>query len=56
MDIDLSDDQRAIHENVSQICAQFGDDYWTKCDEEARFPEEYYTLMAQNGWLGITMP
>ena len=56
MDIELSDDQRAIHENVSQICAEFSDDYWTKCDEDARFPDEYYNLMAQNGWLGITMP
>jgi acyl-CoA dehydrogenase len=56
MDIELSDDQRAIHDNVSQICAEFSDEYWTKCDEDARFPDEYYNLMAQNGWLGITMP
>ena len=56
MEIDLSDDQRAIHDSVTQICAEFGDDYWTKCEEEARFPEEYYRLMADQGWLGITMP
>ena len=56
MEIDLSDDQRAIHDSVTQICAEFGDDYWTKCEEESRFPEEYYRLMANQGWLGITMP
>jgi len=56
MQIDLSDEQRAIHDSVSQICAQFGDDYWSACDEEARFPEEFYRLMADQGWLGITMP
>ena len=56
MEIDLSDDQRAIHDSVSQICAQFGDDYWTACEEDARFPEEFYRLMADQGWLGITMP
>ncbi len=56
MEIDLSDDQRAIHDSVTQICAEFDDDYWTRCEEEARFPEEYYRLMAQQGWLGITMP
>ena len=56
MEIDLSDDQRAIHDSVRQICAEFGDDYWTRCEEEARFPEEYYRLMADQGWLGITMP
>lgn len=56
MQIDLSDDQRAIHDSVAQVCAEFDDDYWTKCEEEARFPEEYYKLMASQGWLGITMP
>lgn len=56
MEIDLNDEQRAIHDNVRDICAEFDDDYWSKCEEEARFPEEYYRLMAQQGWLGITMP
>ncbi len=56
MQIDLSDEHRAIHDSVTQICAEFNDDYWTKCEEEARFPEEYYRLMADQGWLGITMP
>jgi len=56
MQIELSEDQRAIADSVSQLCRTFSDDYWTKCEEEARFPEEYYRLMADNGWLGITMP
>lgn len=56
MDIQLSDDQKAIDASVRQICASFDDDYWTECEEEARFPSEYYALMAENGWLGITMP
>ena len=56
MDIQLSDEHRAIDENVRQICASFDDQYWTDCEEEARFPEEYYRLMAEHGWLGITMP
>lgn len=56
MDIQLSDDQKAIDASVRQICSSFDDDYWTDCEEEARFPSEYYDLMAQNGWLGITMP
>jgi len=56
MEIELNESQRAIHDAVVQLCAEFDDDYWMKCEEEARFPEEYYRLMAQNGWLGITMP
>ncbi|MFT7026032.1 MAG: acyl-CoA dehydrogenase, partial [Paracoccaceae bacterium] len=56
MDIQLSEDQKSIDKGVRQVCAAFDDQYWTDCEEEARFPEEYYRLMAQNGWLGITMP
>jgi acyl-CoA dehydrogenase len=56
MDIQLNENQKAIDASVRQICAEFDDEYWTRCEEERRFPSEYYTLMAQNGWLGITMP
>jgi acyl-CoA dehydrogenase len=56
MDMNLTEQQRAIDENVREICAEFDDQYWTDCEENSRFPDEYYRLMAQNGWLGITMP
>jgi acyl-CoA dehydrogenase len=56
MDIQLSPDQNAIQESIARICGGFGDDYWSRCDEEARFPEEFYRAMADGGWLGITMP
>lgn len=54
--IELSDDQKEIHDSVVRICRKFDDHYWTQCDEDARFPEEFYRAMADNGWLGITMP
>jgi acyl-CoA dehydrogenase len=56
LDISLSDDQRAIEDSVSRICARFGDDYWTECDTAPRFPHEFHRAMAEGGWLGITMP
>lgn len=56
MDIRLTDEQKAIDESVRRICRQFSDEYWTRCEEETRFPEEYYQAMASAGWLGITMP
>jgi len=56
MIIDLNDDQKAIDRSVRQLCEQFDDDYWTQCEEQIRFPEEYYRAMAEAGWLGITMP
>ncbi len=56
MDISLTEDQLAIDESVRRLCSQFSDEYWTDCEEQTRFPEEYYQAMAGAGWLGITMP
>ena len=56
MDMQLTDEQRAIDAGVREICAGFDDDYWSECEENARFPSEYYEAMAKGGWLGITMP
>jgi len=38
MELVLTEQQRAIEENVSRICAGFPDAYWAACDEEARLP------------------
>jgi acyl-CoA dehydrogenase len=56
LDISLSDEHRAIDENVARICVRFDDAYWTECDQTPRFPEEFHQAMAEAGWLGITMP
>jgi len=56
VDIDLTGEQRAIEAGIAKICARFGDDYWSECDQTPRFPEEFYRAMAEGGWLGITMP
>jgi len=56
MDILLSDEHRAIQESVARITARFGDDYWSECDREARFPDAFHKAMADGGWLGIAMP
>jgi acyl-CoA dehydrogenase len=56
MEIELSGLHREIDAAVRKICAEFPDSYWHECDEQARFPEEFYGSMAAAGWLGITMP
>jgi acyl-CoA dehydrogenase len=56
MDLGSNEQHGAIDAEVRKVCAQFGDDYWTECEETPRFPEEYYRAMANGGWLGITMP
>jgi len=56
VDFQLTDDQRAIAEAVKRICARFSDEYWSHKDSAAEFPHEFHAAMAEDGWLGITMP
>ncbi|WP_345933180.1 acyl-CoA/acyl-ACP dehydrogenase (plasmid) [Tistrella bauzanensis] len=56
MDMALTEEQAAIDAAVRKICGNFTDEYWTACETELRFPEEYYQAMAGAGFLGITMP
>jgi acyl-CoA dehydrogenase len=56
MNFTLTPLHQEIDASVRRICADFSDDYWTECEENARFPEEFYAAMAGAGWLGITMP
>ena len=56
MNFDLTQDQVAIREAVTGVCADFNDDYWLRKDREGGFPEDFYRAMANAGWLGIAMP
>lgn len=47
---------QAIRDGVAAVCKRFDDEYWMKCEDEARFPVEFHRAMAQDGWLGVTMP
>ncbi|RAR57891.1 acyl-CoA dehydrogenase [Paraburkholderia unamae] len=56
MNFALSELHQEIDANVRKVCAGFSDEYWTECEEQSRFPQEFYAAMAAAGWLGITMP
>ena len=56
MDVRLTEEQQAIADNVAKVCSEFDDNYWSGCEAEMRFPEEFVQAMAAGGWLGITMP
>lgn len=49
-------EHRAIRDGVAAVCQRFGDEYWFECDREGQFPREFHRAMAQDGWLGTTMP
>ena len=56
MNFDLTEDQIAIKNAISEVCTDFNDDYWLRKDREGGFPEDFYTAIAKAGWLGIAMP
>ena len=52
----LSEDQQAIVESVTRLCANFDAEYWRRTDETGEFPEAFVAAMAAGGWLGAAMP
>jgi acyl-CoA dehydrogenase len=56
MNFDLTEDQIAIKNAISEVCTDFNDDYWLRKDREGGFPEDFYSAIAKAGWLGIAMP
>ncbi len=41
---------------MARLCAGFGDDYWSACDRDSRFPDAFHRAIAEAGFLGIAMP
>ena len=56
MDFSPDEDHQAIIDAVDRIGADFDDTYWSECDQEHRFPWEFYNVMAKAGWVGIAIP
>jgi acyl-CoA dehydrogenase len=56
MDFAPDDDHDAIRTGVRQVCADFDDDYWRRCDTDHRFPWDFHRAMADGGWIGIAIP
>ena len=56
MNFELSEDQLAIREAISRICADFDADYWLQRDRNGGFPLDFHKAIADADWLGICMP
>ena len=50
------EDLQLIRQAVRDLCSGFPDHYWAECDQEHRFPWEFYRAMADGGWIGIAIP
>lgn len=56
MDFTPDEDHQLIAEAVRARCRAFSDGYWAAKDEAHEFPWEFYRAMAEDGWLGLTIP
>jgi acyl-CoA dehydrogenase len=51
-----SEEHADIRAAVRQTCRTFTDEYWRGCDEDHRFPWDFYEAMAKGGWVGVAIP
>ncbi len=56
MDFDLPDTALAVRDGVASLAAKYDHAYWSRCEEEKRYPSEVYQDLAQGGWLGLGVP
>ena len=56
MDFETTSEHQLIRDAIGKICADFPDEYWSKCDSEHRFPWDFYNALAKDGWIGIAIP
>ena len=56
MDFETTDEHQLIRDAIGNICADFPDEYWSKCDDGHLFPWDFYNALAEAGWIGIAIP
>ena len=52
----LDDQWGDIREGVAQICAGFGNDYWTGLDTASEYPQAFVDALTEAGYLGALIP
>jgi acyl-CoA dehydrogenase len=56
MDFDLPETALAVREGVAAVAAKYDNAYWSRCEEEHRFPDEVFKDLGDGGWLGLCIP
>ncbi|KAA1419310.1 acyl-CoA dehydrogenase [Nocardioides humilatus] len=56
MDFELPESALAVREGVAAVAAKYDHAYWSRCEEEHRFPQEVYDDLAAGGWFGLAVP
>ncbi|QSR27000.1 acyl-CoA dehydrogenase [Nocardioides aromaticivorans] len=56
MDFDLPDSALAVQDGVAAVAAKYDHAYWSRCEEEHRFPQEVFDDLGAGGWFGLCVP
>ena len=56
MDFDLPESATAVRDGVAAVAARYDHAYWSRCEDEKRYPAEVYRDLADGGWLGLSVP
>ena len=56
MDFDLTADQLALRESVTDLCTKFPESYWQQKEEEDAYPEEFVQALTDAGYLSALIP
>jgi acyl-CoA dehydrogenase len=56
MNVQLTEEQRAVRDGVARACAGFDDAYWLARDRDGRFPHDFCKALTEAGWFGATFP
>jgi acyl-CoA dehydrogenase len=56
MDFELPESAIAVRDGVAAVAAKYDHAYWSRCEEDHRFPQEAYDDLASGGWLGLAVP
>jgi acyl-CoA dehydrogenase len=56
MDFTLPETAVAVREGVRAVAAKYDHGYWSRCEDEHRFPWEAWKDLADGGWLGLCVP
>lgn len=56
MDFMLPESALAVRDGVAAVAGKYDHAYWSRCDEEQRFPREVWDDLAEGGWIGLCVP
>ena len=56
MDFELPETAQMVRDGVAAVAAKYDNAYWSRCEEEHRFPDEIFADLGKGGWLGLSIP